>query len=89
MGVRLGDDPDAGPAGVPEHHRLDRPRREGLSQERIGGDRRPQRPGVVPELPDLRRRLVDEAQVTRRCAHGHRAEERIGGPFTQVRPQRR
>ena len=62
VGVGLGDDPDAGPAGVPEHGDLRSLGLQRLAQEGVLLDLVPQRPGVVAELPDLGRRLVHDRQ---------------------------
>ena len=80
VGVRLGDDPDAGPAGVAEHDRRRGVRGQGEPEEVVVGDRGPQGPRVVTELADLGRCLVDEAEMTFGGAHGEGAEQRIVAP---------
>ena len=85
--VGLGDDADARPPRVPEHHHLggvDRPAR-GAAARRRGSASRSDR-GVVAELADLGRRLVHERQhVARRPAPtrnrraGRRHAARPGG----------
>ena len=45
--------------------------------------------GVVAQLTDLRRRLVDEAQMTLGRPHRERAEERVGRPGVEHGAQRR
>jgi hypothetical protein len=71
VGVGFGDDADAGPAGVAEHRRARVGVADREAQQRVGRDRRAQRPGVVTELTDLGRRLVDERQHP--VGHAHRA----------------
>ncbi len=57
--------------------------RDGPAQQLVAEDGRAQRPGVVAQLADLGRRLVDEAQVAVGRAHRHRPEERVGGAVGQ------
>ena len=64
VGVGLGDDADAGPAGVAEHRGPAVGRGQGQGQQGVVADGRPQRRGVVAELADLGGRLVDEAEAT-------------------------
>ena len=76
--VRLGDDADARPARVREHRRLRGvgPQRE--AQQLVVADLRAQPRGVVAELTDLGRGLVDEREVAVGDAHRARGEQRIG-----------
>ena len=65
MGVRLADDADRGPAGVGQDGGLGAVGLDdGPVEEAIGGDGCPHGRGVVAQLADLGRRLVDEAEVT-------------------------
>ena len=62
VGVRLTDDADARPPRVSDQ-RSPRPwRRHGSPEECVGGERRAECCGVVAELADLGRLLVDERQ---------------------------
>ena len=76
----LGDDADARPARVREHRRLARSRRaaRGAAARRRGSAARSAR-GVVAELTDLGRGLVDEREVAVGDAHRARREQRVGG----------
>ena len=62
MGVGLGDDADRRPAGVAQDQTLDVVGTERQVQELVVGHRGAQRGGVVAELADLGRGLVDEQQ---------------------------
>jgi hypothetical protein len=62
VGVGLGDDADAGPAGVAEHGNPRARCGESQMQQTVVPDRRPQRSRVVAQLADLGRRLVHERQ---------------------------
>ena len=78
VGVGLGDDPDAGPAGVAEHgdpgaRRGQRPAQEGVVHQPLA-----HHPGVVAELADLGRRLVDDRQAAVDETGGAALVERIG-----------
>ena len=70
VGVGLGDDPDARPAGVAEHHGRCGVAGQRQPQQVVADDRRAQARGVVAELADLGRRLVDEAEVALGGADG-------------------
>ena len=83
MGIRLRDQPDAGPTGVAEHHRFGRVGVERLPEERVGQDLRTKLARVVAELADLGRGLVHEADRTVGHADRPGAEQRVGGPFGQ------
>ena len=79
VGVGLADDADRGPAGVAEHDR------HGVAGERqpqqvVGPEGGAQRGGVVAQLADLGRRLVDERQAAVDRPDGARPEQRVGGP---------
>ena len=63
VGVRLGDDADAGPPGVTQHERLGVGPAEGQAQQGVVGDGGPEGGGVVPQLADLGGGLVDEGEV--------------------------
>ena len=76
VGVGLGDDPDAGPTGVPQHRDLGRVVAEREAQQPIAGDGSPHRRRVVAELADLGGGLVDERQdrsAVGAVDHPHRA----------------
>ena len=59
VGVRLRDDPDRRPTRVPQHQALDPVRRERRLQQVVVAECVAQRGGVVAELADLGRGLVD------------------------------
>ena len=90
MRVGLADDADAGPSRVTEDDDLGLVVGQGLAQQRVARDLRPQLARVVAEPADLGRGLVDEAELPVRCAHRHGAEERIRRPVADdVRDRRR
>ena len=89
VGVGLGDDADAGPAGVAQDHGLGRRGAQGQAQQGVVGDGRPERGGVVPELADLRGRLVDEGEVPVGDPHGPGDEAEVVVPTLQQGPDRR
>ena len=78
--VGLGDDADARPARVPEHHDLGRvvgrARDGAASSSRMAAA---EHRGVVAELADLGRGLVHESELAVGGAHRARSEQRIGG----------
>jgi hypothetical protein len=57
--------------------------RERQAQQVVRADRVAQHPGVVAQLTDLGRGLVDEAQAAVDHPHRARAEQRIGRPLAQ------
>ncbi len=63
VGVRLADGADAGPAGVADHDRVGVLGGERGAEQLVAADGVPQRAAVLAQLADLRRDLVDEAQV--------------------------
>ena len=62
MGVGLGDDADRRPPRVAEHERAGVVAPQRGPQQLVGGEGGPQHGGVVTQLADLGRRLVDDAQ---------------------------
>ncbi len=89
MRVRFVDPAHAGPAGVPEHGRLDAGTGKGRRQQRIRGDRGAQEADVVAQFSDLFRALVDQAEPF--TVQGRRAmtEQGIPGPAIEFGPDRR
>ncbi len=85
VGVGLGDDADAGPAGVAQHQHLGLGGDEGPVQQLVAGDAGSEGGGVVAQLADLGRGLVDEREAA--VGHPHRAgaEGRVGAPLGQHR----
>ena len=77
VGVGLGDDADAGPAGVAEHGELGPGAAQGQAQQGVGGDGLAHHPGVVAELADLGRRLVHDRQGPAGEAGGAGLEQRV------------
>ena len=64
VGVGFGDDADRRPPGVAEHQAVDVRGAQSALQQVVGADRGAQRRGVVAQLPDLGRGLVDHDQDT-------------------------
>ena len=70
-------------------HRVAQHDRDGVvgrhrqAQQVVGAQGVAQRPGVVAQLADLGRGLVDERQAPVDQAHGARPEQRVGGPPPQ------
>ena len=87
--VGLGDDADARPAGVTEHHDLGGVVGQREVQQRVVADRGAQHRGVVAELPDLGRGLVDERELVAGGAHRARSEQRVGRPHLDETPDGR
>ena len=79
VGVGFGDDADAGPTGVAQHDDAGVIAGEGLPQQVVGADQRPQVAHVVAELADLGSSLVDEAQMPLGDTDRSRPEVRIAG----------
>jgi hypothetical protein len=77
VGVGLADDPDARPPGVAEDRRGRAGCRHGPTEEAVGGDRGPEVGGVVAQLTDLGRRLVDEPEAAVDDPHAAVGEERV------------
>ncbi len=76
--VRLGDDPDARPAGVREHDRGRSVRPQCEPQQLVVRDLLTQARSVVAELSDLGGGLVHEGQMSVGDADRARREQRIG-----------
>ena len=79
MRVGLGDDPDARPARVREHGDARRVGAQREPQQVVGADLGAEARGVVAELADLGRGLVDEREIAVGDAHRARREQRVGG----------
>ncbi len=80
VGIRLGDDPDAGPTRVREHQRLGRVGAQREVEEVVLADLGPEPGGVVAELADLGRGLVHEREPAAGRANGTGGEQRVGTP---------
>ena len=78
VGVGLADDADARPPGVARRTvTLGVGRAQGEAQQLVVGDGGAEGPGVVAQLADLGRRLVDEAEVAAGRADGAAAEQGV------------
>ena len=75
VGVGLGDDAHAGPAGVTEHGDSGVGTGEGAAQEIVGPHGGAHRPGVVTELADLGGGLVGEREAPTGGADGTAQEQ--------------
>jgi hypothetical protein len=89
VGVGLGDDPDAGPPGVPEHGRQRARDGERPAEQLVLAQGRPQGGAVVAELADLGRRLVGEDEGPAPDPHRPGGEERVAGATDQLVRHRR
>ena len=78
MGVWFRDDPDAGPAGVTQDLGLGGVGRERVVEQLVMSDRGAKPAGVVAEVADLRRGLVDEHHRVTERPHRAGAEQWIG-----------
>ena len=79
VGVGLGDDADAGPAGVAEQRDPGRGRTQGCPQQVVAVDGGANDAAVVTQFTDLGGGLVDEAQAPVHDPDGPGREERIPG----------
>ena len=79
VGVGLGDDADRGPAGVGQDRGFGLVGGEGQLEQLVGHDGVAHGVGVVAQLPDLGRRLVDEADLTLGGADRAALEQGVGG----------
>jgi hypothetical protein len=85
VGVGLADDPDARPPGVTHDGELCLRRTQGEAQQLVVRDGSADGPGVVAQLADLRRRLVDEAQLATGGSHRTAPEQGVGLPGCEQR----
>ena len=88
MSVRLGDDADAGPAGVAEQSDASMRGLEGPAQQGITCEVGPKRSSVVTKLPNLGSCLIDERQRVGRRLNGVRLEQWVGAAISEQHGQR-
>ena len=88
VGVGLGDDADAGPAGVAEHGDLGPFAAQRQAQQAVGARRPRGIAGVVAELADLGRRLVHDRQRRPAKRAAPALEQRVARSARRARRRR-